>query len=442
MLANIMKDQMEIIKTRVCVIGAGAAGLCAARHLAQNSKQFIFQVFEKASDVGGTWVYTDKIGFENNGLPIHTSMYKNLRTNLPKEIMHFPDFQEIKGNNESCVPHDVILDYLKNYTEHFKLREFIQFNTEVLFITPKIFTNDFLLQNWKVKVKNLISSELKEYIFDAVMICNGHYFDPIIPHISGINNFCGQVLHSHNYRYPENYTDQTVIILGASSSGIDIAFDLSEKSSRIFLSHNMNRLLNLNDDSSKITEVVGIDKFENEKFVLKDGSTVKADILIYCTGYHYKYAFMDKNCKIKVDENYVTPLYKHLINIEHPTMCFIGIPTHVIPFPMFHMQVQYFLSLLKGKAQLPNMSKMLDDSKLKSFKKNHAHKLGFDQWAYNDYLAKAGGFENLPAFYKLGFKIWSEHRKRNIDHYKHFNLVPSDDYELFRIVDNQQTSSY
>lgn len=65
---------------RVCVIGAGAAGLCAARHLAKNSNAgFEFTVFEKTDQVGGTWVYTDKIGKDDNGLPIHSSMYKNLR---------------------------------------------------------------------------------------------------------------------------------------------------------------------------------------------------------------------------------------------------------------------------------------------------------------------------------------------------------------------------
>lgn len=69
-------------KIKVCVIGAGAAGLCAARHLAANSQEFEFTVFEKSSDIGGTWIYTDNIGVDDNGLPIHSSMYKNLRFGL------------------------------------------------------------------------------------------------------------------------------------------------------------------------------------------------------------------------------------------------------------------------------------------------------------------------------------------------------------------------
>lgn len=43
---------------------------------------------------------------------------------------------------------------------------------------------------------------------------------------------------------------------------------------------------------------------------------------------------------IHVEENYVQPLYKHIINIEHPTMAFIGIPTTLIPYPFMDLQVK------------------------------------------------------------------------------------------------------
>ena len=41
---------------RVCVIGAGAAGLCACRHLASDVSKFLPTVFEQTDTVGGTWV--------------------------------------------------------------------------------------------------------------------------------------------------------------------------------------------------------------------------------------------------------------------------------------------------------------------------------------------------------------------------------------------------
>lgn len=62
---------------RICVIGAGAAGLCAARHTLAAGHEVV--VFEQTADVGGTWVYTDLVGKDEYGLPISTSMYRGLR---------------------------------------------------------------------------------------------------------------------------------------------------------------------------------------------------------------------------------------------------------------------------------------------------------------------------------------------------------------------------
>lgn len=66
-------------KVRVCVIGSGAAGLCALRHLSSDLDYFEPEAFEQTGDIGGIWIYTEKIGLDENGLPIHTSMYRDLR---------------------------------------------------------------------------------------------------------------------------------------------------------------------------------------------------------------------------------------------------------------------------------------------------------------------------------------------------------------------------
>lgn len=63
----------------MCVIGAGPAGLCMTRHLSDSLDLFDITVFEKELDVGGTWVYSKKTGYDENGYPIHSSMFKNLR---------------------------------------------------------------------------------------------------------------------------------------------------------------------------------------------------------------------------------------------------------------------------------------------------------------------------------------------------------------------------
>ncbi len=103
----------------ICIIGAGAAGLCAARHLAP-LKEFQPVVYEQTSSLGGTWVYNPKTGVDENGLAIHSSMYKGLKTNLPKEVMAFPDFP-FRENKDSFLHHSQVLQYLESYAQHYDL---------------------------------------------------------------------------------------------------------------------------------------------------------------------------------------------------------------------------------------------------------------------------------------------------------------------------------
>lgn len=65
---------------RVAVVGAGAAGLCVARHILSRLNRFAPPVvFELSADVGGTWCYDERVGAKDGGRPIHSSMYRDLR---------------------------------------------------------------------------------------------------------------------------------------------------------------------------------------------------------------------------------------------------------------------------------------------------------------------------------------------------------------------------
>lgn len=67
------------MKMHIAVVGAGPAGLCAARHISAPNSGFSCVVFEMTSRNGGAWVYTENIGKDKYGLPIGSVMYKNLR---------------------------------------------------------------------------------------------------------------------------------------------------------------------------------------------------------------------------------------------------------------------------------------------------------------------------------------------------------------------------
>ncbi|XP_012261654.2 flavin-containing monooxygenase FMO GS-OX-like 4 [Athalia rosae] len=422
-------------KLRVCVIGAGAAGLCALRHLAKDPGSFEFAAFEQFDHLGGTWVYIEHIGVdERNLLPIHSSMYQNLRTNLPSEIMNFPDWRKMGGANRSCISHEDVLAYLDDYARHFRLRQYITFNAKVETVRPINHPTIPGREIWKVKIKNMHTFDVEERVFDAVICCNGHFFEPNVPAIPGIKTFSGRVLHSHDYRKPEPFAGKTVVILGASSSGADIGIELCAYAEHVYLSHNTPRIVS--ELPANMTEKLGVSGIEGRLIIFKDGSSVTADVFIYCTGYNYSFPFLHESCGVSVDENYVHPLYRHLINAEHPTMCFVGIPAAVVPFPMFDVQVRYFLATLKGVATLPSKETMIEDSVYKTPLKRHAHRLAEGQWEYNDLLARDGGFDPLPPMYKAGYSAWKLQRSRNLLHYKDAKFIVADDGESVQIIPN------
>ena len=64
---------------RVCIIGAGASGLCAARQLSALDPPPEFVVYEQSREVGGVWVYRDEAGVDQDGYTVQGRMYKNMR---------------------------------------------------------------------------------------------------------------------------------------------------------------------------------------------------------------------------------------------------------------------------------------------------------------------------------------------------------------------------
>jgi len=66
------------------------------------------QGFEQLEGVGGTWRFTDRVGTMENGLPVQSSMYRNLklvcpyiRIRLPLKNMYrnYPMFFQTLKNN-------------------------------------------------------------------------------------------------------------------------------------------------------------------------------------------------------------------------------------------------------------------------------------------------------------------------------------------------------
>ena len=415
--------------------GCGAAGLCAARHLASAvpAHSLSLKVYEQSDSVGGTWVYTDNVGVDKHGLPVHSSMYKNLRTNLPKEVMAFPDFP-FPASEDSFLHHSQVLDYLKLYCSNFQLEKFIKFNTKVSKVQP---TKNDASKKWEVTTKCLETLKENTETFDSVMVCNGHYSVPVIPNIPGLDQFSGKVIHSHNYRVPEEFKGEKIIILGGGASGTDISMELSNFADKIYLSHNNPPLPTVMP--SNVHQVSGVKNCVGDhKFVLMDGSQVEATVVLLATGYHFTFPFLTEDCGITVEGRRVSPLFKHLVNINHPSMCLVGIPIQICPFPQFDLQIRYFVKLITGQLEMPSRQEMLKDLKEEEeWRKNelkmpakYFHKMGTLQWKYNKEMAALGNLEPVCDAVENLYNAVHERRRKCLPFYKKdkFSLEGKENY--------------
>ncbi|XP_058795399.1 uncharacterized protein LOC131666600 [Phymastichus coffea] len=410
-------------KQKVCVIGAGGAGLAMIKELASYPNDFEPIGFELNADIGGLWIYTDNGDLNEHGLPTRSAVYKNLRTNAPRVLMAFPDYQTFGGENRSCVKHETVLNYLHNYTEHFNFRSHIRFDTFVEKIT-RVEEDDWETTRWNIHAKDLNTDRSYVTTCDVVIIGNGGNFKPKIPVIPGIEGFRGQIIHSHGYRRPEDYANKTVVLLGAGTSGIDIAIDLSPYAKKIYLSHRHDKIEG--KWPKNVIQVSGVVKAKGNQLELQNGSTIFGDSFIYCTGYMLDFPFLDESTDITFTDKYVEPLYEHMINAYHPTMMFLGLPTgYVITFSVYHIQAKYYAAFLRGKVQLPSLAERLKDAEIPEGEPRD-HRLKEGQWAYYKRLADAGGFETLPDFYREGLAVWRINQQADWPHFKDNDMVLED----------------
>ena len=118
---------------RVAIIGAGPCGMAQLRAF-QSARDKGAEIpelvcYEKQNDWGGMWNYTWRTGLDENGEPVHGSMYRYLWSNGPKECLEFADytFEEHFGRPiASYPPREVLWDYIKGRVEKAGVRDYIR----------------------------------------------------------------------------------------------------------------------------------------------------------------------------------------------------------------------------------------------------------------------------------------------------------------------------
>jgi hypothetical protein len=135
---------------------------------------------------------------------------------MPESLPDYPD-------------HWQIARYFDDYVEHFGLADGIRFRTEVVSVEPAG-------EGWRVTVEDADGNR-ETGIYRAVMVANGHHWDPRWPEppFPGAEGFEGEQIHVHHYREPDILAGKRVLVLGIGNSAVDIAVESSRIADATFL---------------------------------------------------------------------------------------------------------------------------------------------------------------------------------------------------------------
>ncbi|KAJ8279007.1 hypothetical protein COCON_G00060730 [Conger conger] len=211
---------------RVAVIGAGSSGLASIKCCLDEGLEPI--CFESSDDIGGLWRYKEKPE------PGRANIYRSLICNSSKEIMSYSDFPP-PAHFPNNMHHSQLLQYLHLYVEHFVLLQHIRFQTTVSSVKQG---PDFSHSGqWVVETEKKGGGKESD-IFDAVMVCTGHYTQPHLPlnEFPGIDTFAGRYFHSWEYDFAQDLLGKRIVVVGIGNSGGDIAVDSSRVAEQVYLS--------------------------------------------------------------------------------------------------------------------------------------------------------------------------------------------------------------
>jgi cation diffusion facilitator CzcD-associated flavoprotein CzcO len=190
------------------VIGAGVSGLTAGKALRDWGVSYT--CFDASDEVGGNWYFRNPNG--------RSSAYRSLHIDTSKKAISFADFP-MDGRYPDFPHHTEVHRFLREYANRFGLREQVRFHT----VVQRAQQLDG--GGWRIH-----TDDGEDHEFDALLVCNGHHWDPSLPEFPG--TFDGDAIHSHHYIDPSEPLDlygKRVVVVGIGNSGVDICSELSRK---------------------------------------------------------------------------------------------------------------------------------------------------------------------------------------------------------------------
>ena len=174
----------------VLIIGAGPAGINAAYALEQAGIEY--RIIERTRKLAPTW----------------SSLYPSLRLNTSRFYSHLP--------GRKFPLHWGMFPTARQYHQHLvewvARQDFeIEYGVEVQRAAPD--GNGF----WRVETNRGTAS------YRALIPATGVFDNPVLPSIDGMDAFDGDILHSRDFRHPDQVRGKRTLVVGNGPSGTDIA---------------------------------------------------------------------------------------------------------------------------------------------------------------------------------------------------------------------------
>ena len=193
------------MKRKYLIIGAGFVGLGIAQAL--QAAGIEYEQVDASDDIGGNWHHGV---YETAHIISSKKVTQFTHFPMPENYPDFPSAQQMKA-------------YLASFADHFQLRKNIQLNcrvTEVLAIADNL---------WSVTFDNQ-----KKRIYQGIIICNGHHWCQRFPQFQG--TFNGEIIHSKDYKKPQQLAGKRVLVIGGGNSACDLAAEAGRVAQKSVLS--------------------------------------------------------------------------------------------------------------------------------------------------------------------------------------------------------------
>ncbi|CAI4210343.1 unnamed protein product [Parascedosporium putredinis] len=332
--------------SKIAIIGAGPSGITSAKYLLAQRAFASIVLFEQQpeSAPAGVWHYT------------------SAAPPAPQGPQTDPFTHPILPSRP-----EIIRDYVARYGQDVK--HLVRYSREVVDLRPTL-VDDGGRAAWDLTARSTLTGDRERHTFDAVVVANGHYSVPFIPHIPGLADFAaahpGAALHSKQFRAPRAFEGQRVVVVGNGPSGLDIGYQIHRDARELFLS------VRSPTPPEKLAHVGAEEIAEIAEFLpasrgvrLVDGRVIDAvDTVVFCTGFIFSYPFLRESIPgLITGGKGVHGLYRHLFCIEHPTLVFPGLLMRAVPFPVAEAQAAAFAAVWANALSLPPVEEQWKESK-------------------------------------------------------------------------------